>query len=232
MRPASLVQNKMLKRNKESNFSKNAELARKQNTTKMNTTKTPDKVNHTGREFLTVPQARVVLNVAWSYGPRPCAAYFILTTWAALRESEIRHMNPEDLDLETGKARIKGHDGKTRFVTLMPITVKLLRVLKERGKLTAEALNPSKADVKDVRHLAGLKPEFKSKSVSSASELHWSPNLLRHTALSYHYANSADAAETAKWAGNSASVVHRFYQKAISRQDALAFWHMLPGGIA
>jgi integrase len=56
----------------------------------------------------------------------------------------------------------------------------------------------------------------------------WCPDILRHTAVSNHFAQFENEGKTASWAGNSPDMIHRFYKGLVERADAEEFWSIRP----
>lgn len=169
------------------------------------------------KALLSVQEARQLLNTAWSFGPIPCAAYFILRTWGGLRDVEVRNLDiAHDLSLENGCVMANNQRGHLRRVKLAPNVIKMLRILQADGQLTPAALNPPAHTVAKAM----------GKGVGRTSH-----NLLRATAMIYHFAQHQNLALTCSWAGNSVAT-HSHHYSPVRMKDAAAFWALLPDGVA
>lgn len=56
----------------------------------------------------------------------------------------------------------------------------------------------------------------------------WPVDVLRHTAISNHFAAFEHEGKTAMWAGNSPEIIHKHYKGLVSKKDALEFWNIMP----
>jgi hypothetical protein len=56
----------------------------------------------------------------------------------------------------------------------------------------------------------------------------WIPDVLRHTAVSYHFAEHQHEGKTASWAGNSPDIIQKHYKGLVKPKDAAKFWKLTP----
>lgn len=56
----------------------------------------------------------------------------------------------------------------------------------------------------------------------------WVKDILRHTAISYHFALHEHEGKTGKWAGNSPDMIHKHYKGLVRKADVSAFWAIMP----
>jgi hypothetical protein len=181
-----------------------------------------DSTAHDAPWAFTVPEAEALLHAAWFYEP-PCAAYFILRMWAGLRECEVRELDPSDLK----SATIGVTNSTKRQVSLAPNVVMMLAILRQEGRLTPESLNPSARVVAAVIKKAGFVRKAESGGVSKNKPV-WTNNIMRQTALSYHFAQYTDIYLTCSWAGCNPSLVNHHHRGLINHEDAKRFWEILP----
>jgi len=167
--------------------------------------------------LLSVQEARQLLNAAWSFGPPPCAAYFILRTWGGLRGVEVRNLDiGRDLFLEEGLVKVNANSNHCRLVKLTPNVIKMLKILQADGQLTPAALNPPASSVTRVT----------KKAIGRTDR-----NIMRLTALTYHFAAHRSLSETCAWGGITAPVYSPL-RSPTTMEDAAAFWALLPDGVA
>ncbi|RFC52236.1 MAG: Integrase [Verrucomicrobia bacterium] len=65
-------------------------------------------------------------------------------------------------------------------------------------------------------------------AASAAAGIDWSENLLRHSFGTYRLAVTKNAAQVAEEMGNSPGVVHSHYQNTTSRENARAWFNIMP----
>jgi len=56
----------------------------------------------------------------------------------------------------------------------------------------------------------------------------WTADVMRHTGISHHLALHQHEGKTATWAGNSPDVIQRHYKGLVNKNDAKAFWAIVP----
>lgn len=165
-------------------------------------------------EVFTVAQAEAIMHAAWFHHP-PCAAYFILRIWAGLRESEIREL---DLHRLSSTRVIVGNSAR-RMVEFAPNVILMLAMLRQEGRLTPESLNPSPRVVAAVIKKLGFRRATESANSPDPQPV-WTRDIVRHTAISYHFAQHRDMSLTCNWAGNSPRLVNHHYKTFVSHEDA------------
>jgi len=65
-------------------------------------------------------------------------------------------------------------------------------------------------------------------SVAMSNSSHGRRTIIRHTAISNHFAYTKAEATTAAWAGNSPETVHRYYKGLVTPDQATAYWALTP----
>ena len=77
-------------------------------------------------------------------------------------------------------------------------------------------------DFDTVKALAG----YGGRSEEQPDLKPWTVDVLRHTAISHHYAAHQHEGKTASWAGNSPDMIHKHYKGLVKASDAAAFWQL------
>jgi len=54
----------------------------------------------------------------------------------------------------------------------------------------------------------------------------WTPDIMRHTAISYHLAKHEHEGKTAAWAGNSPDIIQKHYKGLVKPKHATWFWQL------
>lgn len=109
--------------------------------------------------------------------------------------------------------------GKPRNVDIPDNAVAFLEVCKLR-KLEFNPPNLRKF-IDEVKALAGF--------ATGPGQKEWTPDVLRHTGISAHVAQHENIGKTAKWAGNSIAQIGESYDALLTKDDAQAFYSILPG---
>lgn len=56
----------------------------------------------------------------------------------------------------------------------------------------------------------------------------WTPDVFRHTAITYRLEQTGDENRTAAWAGNSPTIIHKHYRGLVRQADVAPFWDIKP----
>ncbi len=153
------------------------------------------------------------------------AGYFALALFAGLRPSmpggEIWKLGQESdpskfVDLPLGVIRITPDIAKTNSVRQVSIQPNLMSWL-IRFPLKKFPIIPrnARSGIEHVRKKFAL-----------------GPDVLRHSFVSFHVARFKSVGSTALEAGNSESMVKKFYLNLVSEGDAGKFWSIAPGAAA
>jgi len=202
--------------------------------------------------ILSLPEVQKFLDVTAAYKNGKLIPYVTLALFAAIRPTELARITWDNLDLEAGTVTIGAKMAKMRqrrIVEMAGVTEK-----DKKGKetlLTANLLawlKPHAADKTPIRGsnwrkdfdaiklAAGFgNPDQKPAREESEAESHkrkalrpWTPDILRHTAISNHLAYFQHEGKTAAWAGNSPDIIQRHYKGLVKQPDAQEFWRLNP----
>lgn len=178
----------------------------------------PPKVDIAEPEILTNAQCAALLKAASDYKDGAVLPYLVLSLFCAVRPKECQRLEWSNISLTE------------RTVTIGAT------IAKKRGRRVVEMPDAAVAwlSANPARQLLPLMPCTMSltRYMRAVRELanvkEWPSDVLRHTAISQRYAQTGDDAKTAKWAGNSADVIHTHYKGLVTPAETKAFWAILP----
>ena len=147
--------------------------------------------------------------------PDDTVPYVVLSAFAGLRPMEVRRLNWQDINFQTGLITVKSGTSKTKRRRTVPMTDNLrawLRPLaQESGPVVALAdLTIRQKRIKPARARAKLK--------------RWPHDCLRHSAASYWLQIEGDAARVALWLGHTQEVLHEHYKGLLSDPAHAVQW--------
>jgi hypothetical protein len=164
-------------------------------------------------KILTVDEARTLMEKA--QGHPDVLSWIVIGLFCGLRPEEADRTPWAAIDLDRGTIRIDAAASKVRqrrIVHLMPAAIEWLKVAKDGEQ-------PIDKDARTKR-LRALRDQLGWEE--------WPKNVLRHTCASYWLAHLQDAGRTAKELGNSASILLRHYHELVEKDQATAFWAIMP----
>lgn len=172
---------------------------------------------------LSLPEVECLLHAASVYKNGAILPYLALALFGGFRPNELAELTVVDL---SGKAvTVDSCIAKLRQRRVVEDLDTALRwLLPFQGRLICP---PNfRRDFDAVKRLAGFKGSHFQKGDEKRKD--WVPDVLRHTALSFHFAKFKDEKRTAAWAGNSPDTLHRNYKGLVTTEDAEAFWCLSP----
>lgn len=146
-----------------------------------------------------------------------CRAYLAIGMFAGLRPEEIERLEWKHVDLETATIRVKAANAKDRdrrIVELQPNLVAWLRPLVQtRGTVLKHSVAKLRAAARSILGLA-----------------EWPADIMRHTFVSYHFAEFQNEAYTKKQVGHrdDGRIFYNHYMVPVSRPAARLFWATIP----
>lgn len=168
--------------------------------------------------FLTVTQAVNLMRAAVDVADGVLVPYFAMHLFGGIRAEELKRLTWDSINLKSGYIRIEGAAAKTgsaRAVRMPPSLVSWL-----------SAYAPSRPPI--------CPPNFRKlhESVRRAAGItEWVRDVGRHTALTYHCADSGLKASTSAWAGNSPQILDKHYRGVATAEEARAYWLITPQAI-
>lgn len=165
---------------------------------------------------LTAAHAQRVMDFAESYKDGVLVPFFALCLFAGVRpgvpEGEISRLKPEMIDLEKNEINITAEVSKVReprTTVIQPNLAAWLKAYPLRG--TAVPLG-----------------DFKNRRQKMWDQLGLTQDIMRHTFISMFVAKFRSIGEAAIQAGNSEAIIRRHYLNLKSKEDADAFFGILP----
>lgn len=146
--------------------------------------------------------------------------YVVLGLFCGIRPTETSLLSWDAINLKSNMVTIGAHIAKKRGRRVVAVSDNAARFLLPHAleKTPLAGVN-WRRDFDALKLAAGY---------NEANP--WTPDLLRHTAISYHFAFHKHEGETAQWAGNSPDVIHAHYKGLITdAADAADFWEIVPG---
>lgn len=176
-------------------------------------------------EIMTVAEVKTFIKAAMTLKDGRMLPCTVLGLFMGLRPEEIARLEWKHVDLEQKLIRIQGDVAKMRHRRVIDIPENVISWLQQ---CTGKPIMPTniRKDWDRIRRLTGYRGSFQRKGDENLK--FWPPDVIRHTAVSYHLAYGKDENDTASWAGNSPTTIHTHYRGLVNPQDAAAFWSLTP----
>ena len=166
--------------------------------------------------ILTVEQVRAILTACRSVDAG-LMRYFSLCLFAGLRPSEARQITADDIRAD--HVEVKSSKSKTRSRRLVSISPTLRAWLALGGDF--QPVNWRRR-FREVTKAAGWVEKKGEEEIST-----WPQDCMRHSFVSYSLPIHGSA-RTAQEAGHSEAVLFQHYRELVTREEAEAFWAVLP----
>lgn len=155
--------------------------------------------------------------------------FIVISAFAGLRHAEVARLDWSEIDLDDGFIEVRAAKSKTGERRLVPIHDNLkqwlLPLRQARGKVvpyvntTKQLLKIAKATGRKADDEKGL-PEIKP--------VEWKHNALRHSAISYRVAESADVPRVSDECGNSPQMIRQHYLRRVKPAEAARWFSIAP----
>ena len=165
-------------------------------------------------DILSLTDCKALLHAAESHKDGLMAAYVTVCLFGGLRPTEAARLDWRQINLDDGEIRIDATQSKTkrgRIVKICPTLAAWLNA--HQGKPFYPANWRKEFDA--VKRMAGLKE--------------WTPDILRHTAISHYFRQTGSYGFTAEQFGNSEAIIKNHYQGRVSTGETKSFYAMMPG---
>ena len=179
-------------------------------------------------EILTLSEVKSLLRTAASHKKGKLLPYVVLAMFSALRPKELTRLRWDQIDLGQKMIRVDGLVAKRRKRRIVELSDNAVVWLQGcQGKPIAP-MN-WRRDFDALRRLAGFRGSYPRQGDESLKP--WPQDVVRHTAVSFHFAFYENEHKTAKWAGHHPDVLHAHYKGLVSRDDAEEFWGLKPNDL-
>jgi len=183
---------------------------------------------HNGQPaILTLDECRRMLKAAATLHDGALAPYVAVCLFGGLRPFEAARLKGEQVNLTDGEIRLDATQTKTNRSRTVKIKPNLATWLKEYKGESFFPLNWRRM-FDAVKQAAG----FTGRIGAEDNELKpYTPDLMRHTAISHFFRDCGSYGLTAEWAGNSEAIIKAHYQGRVTSDDAKEFWSLTPAVI-
>jgi integrase len=173
---------------------------------------------------LTVDECKELLKAAETFKEGRLAPYVAVCLFGGLRPTEAQRLTWDGVNLTDGEIRLHGTQTKTgrpRVVAICPTLAAWLKAYK--GK-------PFYPSSSSWRELIALKATvgFGTKTDNQPDLKRWTPDIMRHTAISHYFRKTGSYGQTAEQFGNSEAIIKQHYQGRVSSDDMKKFYAIKP----
>jgi integrase len=161
--------------------------------------------------ILTPDELRRLLNQL----PDDTVPYVVLSAFAGLRPMEVRRLNWQDINFQTGLITVKSGTSKTKRRRTVPMMGNLREWLEPLAQVSGPVVPLADLTIRQKR----IKPARERAGLN-----HWPHDCLRHSAASYWLQIEGDAARVALWLGHTQEVLHEHYKGLLSDPGHAAQW--------
>lgn len=159
---------------------------------------------------------------------KPCIA---IGAFAGLRSAEIERLEWRDVDLVARHIVVGASRAKTASRRIVPIHDNLASWLADyadKKGMVWPGAHDAFYDAQQETSERTLVKGDKRKRIAPQEPVEWRTNALRHSYVSYRFAQIGDAGRVAGECGNSAAVVHKHYRELVTLDDAKRWFDVRP----
>jgi integrase len=185
----------------------------------------PIKVDREEPQILRVDGVKRLMQAAEAHKQGVCIPYVALGLFCAIRPTELARLSWNEIDIKAGTVTIGAKLAKMRQRRIVEIPKNALQFLAAHAsdKTSIKGKN-WRRDFDAVKAAAG----YGGRAGEQAELKPWTADVMRHTGISNHLAQHQHEGKTAAWAGNSPDVIQRHYKGLVHKNDAKAFWAIVP----
>ncbi len=188
------------------------------------------KIKHDEGEPVILPlgDCRKLLSAAATYKDGVVLPYVALALFCGIRPTELSRLTWAHIDLENALVRIPKEIAKKRKMRTVAISENCLEWLLPHAVNRPAIVGKNwRRDFDAVKALAG----YGTSSEKRPNLKDWTPDIMRHTAITMHFMRDNHEGLTASWAGNSPDIVHTHYKGLLTgniKSAVAAFWNIRP----
>jgi integrase len=190
----------------------------------------PVEVDHEDPVILPLGDVCKLMDAAASYKDGAVLPYTAIALFAGVRPTELSKLTWADIDLEAKTITLGARIAKKRARRIVEMSENLVEWLAPHAiRQTPLKGTNWRRDFDAVKRLAGYGGRAQQSPDDDAEALKpWTVDVMRHTAISHHFAMHQHEGKTASWAGNSPDMIHNHYKGLVRPSDAAAFWQLSP----
>jgi integrase len=169
--------------------------------------------------ILTLKQCEDLLRASEREGIAP---YVAVCLFGGLRPFETARLTWQAVNLQDKEIRLEANQTKTgraRIVTICPTLLAWLKTYKGTPFFPSKWRKAFDA----VKEAAGF-----GTTDDNATRTPWTPDAMRHTAISFYFRNTGSYGQTAEQFGNSEAIIKNHYQGRVSSKDTKKFYALKP----
>ena len=163
-------------------------------------------------KILTVEECRAILSAAEAHKDGRTAPYLAVCLFGGLRPTEALKLEWKQVNLDDNEICLDATQTKTkkgRVVKIHPTLAAWLEAYKNQPF-----------------HPLNWRKEFNA--VKAAGLKTWTPDIMRHTAISHYFRQCGSYGFCADQFGNSEAVIRAHYQGRVSSGETKAFYQIMP----
>jgi integrase len=161
-----------------------------------------------------VSDCKAILHAAEKYKNGLLAPYVAVCIFGGVRPTEAARLDWAQVNLADGEILLAQEQTKTKKSRVIKICATLKAwLLAHKGK----PFYPEnwRKEFNAVKRMAGLKE--------------WTPDVMRHTAISHYFRKTGSYGYAAEQFGNSEAIIRAHYQGRVSTEETKAFYSIMPG---
>jgi integrase len=177
-----------------------------------------------GVDIFTVEEGRALLELVRKHEEHRLEAFLLVACWLGLRPTECRRVLVSDFDFERGYLHVR-HDvaRKLEQERWVPMDERLSARLRWLFSTPAFTMGRSREKVSFVHAREHLSAWARKERIIRD----WTPDITRHSFISYRLALTQDIGRVAEEAGNSPDIIRKNYKRPLRPEEGKAWWELL-----